>query len=39
MVRRSGRDGKMVLPLLRQGVKMLSFAHVNPSAGVPGAVS
>lgn len=41
VVRRSVTNPKFVLPLKVKGVptlKMLSFGHVNPKAGAPGAV-
>jgi Mrp family chromosome partitioning ATPase len=41
LVRRSLKNPKFVLPLQAKGVptlKMLSFGHVNPKAGAPGAV-
>ena len=37
-VRRSSRDPKLVEPLSQDGVRMLSFGHVNPAAA-SGAVS
>lgn len=37
-VRRSPNNSKFILPLVGPlGVKMLSFGHVNPKAGAPGA--
>ncbi len=36
-VRVSPTNNKRVLPIIQDGVKLLSFGHVNPSAGVPGA--
>lgn len=41
-VLRSTNDPKFVLPLISKdlpNLKMLSFGHVNPNSGAPGAVS
>eukprot|EP01041_Mallomonas_annulata_P004095 gene4095-8143_t len=37
VVRKSSHNSKMVDPILQDGVSMLSFGHVNPAAGLPGA--
>jgi hypothetical protein len=37
-VYRAGPESSQCLPLKRGNVSFLSFGHVNPSAGVPGAV-
>lgn len=37
IIRRSPRNSSFVLPLEAEGVKVLSFGHVNPRAGVVGA--
>lgn len=38
-VYRAGPESAQCLPLKRGNVSFLSFGHVNPRAGVPGAVS
>ena len=42
VIRRSSKHPKAVLPLVSRqlpNLKLISFGHVNPQAGAPGAVS